>query len=158
MDKAKSSEHTDTCNFPVPEVGFKKKFQDQFSVCSEIFRCGVSGGSLNWSINQGINPLGWKKARKCDMGHWSQKIWAVSHETNQFKSMLRHLMLIGLVSDGEKAYVSGSSGDGQQSVFLKPLQMVWSGLWACVGTEKHGWNARESHVALWSEENIQPVF
>ncbi len=58
------------------------------------------------------------------MGHWSQKSSAVSHETNKLKSMLRHLMLIGLVSDGEKAYVSGSSGDGQQSIFLNPLQMV----------------------------------
>ncbi len=72
--------------------------------------------------------------------------------------MLRHLMLIGLLSGGEKAYVSGSSGDGQQSIFLKPLQMVWSGLRACVGTDKHGWNAGETHVTLGSDENIQPVF
>ncbi len=64
IDKAKSSKHTNTCNFPVPEVAFKKKFQDQFSVCFEIFRCGVSDGSLNWSINQGINPLGWKKDKE----------------------------------------------------------------------------------------------
>lgn len=130
-----SSEHADTWNCPVPELGglgwisFKmfhlQKFQDQSSLRFEIFRCGgVTYGSLNWLINQRINPLGWKKAKKCVMGHWSQKIRAVSHETTQFKSMLRHLMLIGLVSDGKKAYVSGSSGDGQQSVFLKPLQMV----------------------------------
>ncbi len=67
-------------------------------------------------------------------------------------------MLIGLVSDGEKAYVSGSSGDGQQSVFLKPLQMFEVDCGPVLALKNMVGNARESHVALWSEENIQPVF
>ncbi len=70
----------------------------------------VSDGSLDWSINQGINPLGWKK---------DEEMWYGSLESEELKlkSMLRHLMLIRLLSGGEKAYVSGSSGDGQQSIF-----------------------------------------